>query len=140
MPRPTYCTFTEEAIPLESAGVGYYTTTQTGAAIGAGITHDVFGRDAHLGYLDKLLLIVEQEAAGSGNNGGNKFTFTVQTGRTSTGPWFTLPLSTTVEITANAAAQFGATYGGPLSGWVRVVATATGNPQAQFAAYVVMGG
>lgn len=138
MPRPTYTTLTATAIPQSSGS--YYTTTQTGDAITLGVAHDVFGADAHTGYLDKLLLIVEQTAAGSGNNAGNKFTFTVQTGRSSSGPWFTLPLSATVEITANAAAQFGATYGGPLSGYVRVVATATGTPQAQFAAYVICGG
>jgi hypothetical protein len=140
MPRPIFSTFTFTGIPAASAGVGYYTTTQTGAATQISVTHDVNGLDVYLGWLENGLLLVEQTAAGSGNNASNKFTFTVQTGRTSSGPWLTVPLDATVEITANAALQTGARFQGPLSGWLRVVATVTGSPQAQFTAYVIVGG
>ena len=140
MPRPSYCTYTFVGIPAESAGVGYYTTTQTGTATNLAINHDVSGLDQHTGFLEKATLIVEQTAAGAGNNAGNKFTFTLQTGRTSSGPWLTIPLTATVEITTNSATTLGANAAGPLSGYVRVVATATGSPQAQFVAYVIAGG
>lgn len=140
MPRPTFSTLTFVGIPADTSGTGYYTSTQTGTATQISVSHDVNGLDVHLGWLEKGLLLVEQEAAGSGNNAGNKFTFTVQTGRTSSGPWLDVPLDSTVALTTNLAGQHGARFQGPLSGWIRVVATATGTPQAQFTAYVIVGG
>jgi hypothetical protein len=135
MPKPTYCTLTVLTIP----GGTTYTTTQTGGAINLAVSHDVY-TDAHTGYLRDAQIIVEQAAAGSGNNAGNRFNFTVQTSRTPDGPWINLKMGTAIEITGNAAASFSSTVQGPLSGYIRVVATETGTAEADFAVYVIAGG
>lgn len=137
MPKPTYCTLTVLTIPN---GV-LYTTDQIGAAIPLAVSHDVF-TDAHTGYMRDAQVIVEQTAGGGGNNAGNRFNFTVQTSRTPdpNGPWITLKMGTAIEIITNDKASFSSTVQGPLSGYIRVVATKTGTPQAYFAAYVIAGG
>jgi hypothetical protein len=134
---PQYCTKTVLTIPN---GV-LYTTTQTGAAINLAVSHDVHA-DAHTGYLREAQVIVEQSAGGSGNNSGKRFNFTVQTSRTPdpNGPWINLKMGTAIEINANVVATFSSTVQGPLSGYIRVVATATGTPEAYFAVYVIAGG
>lgn len=135
MPKPQYCTLTVLTIP----GGTTYTTTQTGDPINLAVSHDAFV-DAHTGYLREAQILVEQAAAGSGNTNGQKFVITVQTSRTPTGPWINLKMGTAIELTANAAASFGSTIQGPLSGYIRVLATAVGTPQADFAAYIIAGG
>ena len=135
MPMPQYCTKTVVTIP----GGTTYTTTQTGTPFSLAVSHDVH-TDAHTGYLRDAQILVEQAAAGAGNNAGNKFTFAVQTSRTSTGPWVPLKMGTAISIESNAANSFSSTIQGPLSGYMRVVATATGTPQADFAVYIIAGG
>ncbi len=138
MPMPQYCTKTVLTIP----GGTTYTTTQTGSAINLAVSHDVHA-DAHTGYLRDAQILVEQ-ASGSGNNSGRKFVITVQTSRTPAGPWVPLKMGTTIELTANVEASFSSTIQGPLSGYMRVVATAVSGdqnpPQADFAVYVIAGG
>lgn len=135
MPKPHYSTKTELTIP----GGTLYTTTQTGSPIDLAVSHDVFA-DAHIGYLRDAQIIVEQATNGSGNNGGKKFTFAVQTSRTPTGPWINLKMGTTIEITGNTEASFSSTIQGPFAAYMRVVATAVNGPQAEFAVYVIAGG
>jgi len=135
MPMPQYCTKTVLTIPN---GV-LYTSTQTGNAINLAVSHDVHA-DAHTGYLREAQVIVEQSAGGSGNNAGNRFNFTVQTSRTPDGPWINLKMGTAIEINANTAATFSSTVQGPLSGYIRVIATETGTAEAYFAVYVIAGG
>jgi len=134
MPRPTYATLTATALASAQR-----TATATGSAISLAINHDVFGADAHTGYLEKGLIFVDQ-TAGSGNNGGNNFEITVQTAASASGPWLTVPLSASITLTANAATTYGATFNGPLAGFLRVVATEVGTADATFAAYVIVGG
>ena len=135
MPMPQYCTKTVLTIP----GGTTYTTTQTGTPFSLAVSHDVHA-DAHTGYLRDAQILVEQDAAGSGNNAGNKFTFAVQTSRTPSGPWVPLKMGTAISIETNAASSFSSTIQGPMSGYMRVVATATGTPQADFAVYIIAGG
>lgn len=134
MPRPTYATLTTTALPSEQR-----TATASGDAISIAVSHDVFGKDAHLGYLDKGLLFVDQ-TAGTGNTAGQYFNITVETAMVPTGPWLNVPLSTTVHITANTATTYGATFNGPLAGFVRVKATAVNSPDATFSATIIVGG
>lgn len=136
MPKPQYSTLTVLTIPSAT-----YTTTQTGSPINLAVSHDVY-TDAHTGYLRDCQVIVEQ-TAGSGNNNGQKFVISVQTSRTPTGPWINLKLATPIELTTNAAASYASTVQGPLSGYIRVVATAVPNegaPSATFSAYIIAGG
>lgn len=137
MPMPQYCTKTVLTIPNGTT----YTTTQTGAAINLAVSHDVHA-DAHTGYLRDCQILVEQ-SSGSGNNSGQKFVITVQTSRTPTGPWVNLKMGTPIELTTNGVASYSSTVQGPLSGYIRVVATAVPNegaPSADFAVYVIAGG
>jgi hypothetical protein len=134
---PQYCTKTVLTIPN---GV-LYTTTQTGAAINLAVSHDVHA-DAHTGYLREAQVIVEQTAGGGGNNAGNRFNFTVQTSRTPdpNGTWINLKMGTAIEIITNDKSSFSSTVQGPLSGYIRVIATETGTAEAYFAVYVIAGG
>lgn len=136
MPKPTYCTLTVLTIPNGTT----YTSTQTGSAIPLAVSHDVYA-DAHTGYLRDAQILIEQ-SAGSGNNSGQKFVITVQTSRTPdpAGPWVNLKMGTAIEITANGVASYSSTIQGPLSGYIRVIATAVGTPSANFAVYVIAGG
>lgn len=134
MPRPTYATLT--ATMLASA---QRTATATSDPLSIAVNHDVFGNDAHTGYLEKGLVFVDQ-TAGAGNNGGNYFNITVETAINSSGPWLSVPLSAEIKVSANAAATYGATFAGPLAGFVRVKATEVGNADATFSAYVICGG
>lgn len=134
MPRPTYTTLTSTILPSAQR-----TASANSDALNIAVNHDVFGADAHTGYLDKGLLFVDQ-TAGTGNTAGQYFNITVETAMVSTGPWLDVPLSTTVHITANGAATYGATFNGPLAGFVRVKATAVNSPDATFSATIVVGG
>ena len=134
MPRPTYATLTTTILPSAQR-----TASANSSALSIAIRHDVFGLDAHTGYLEKGLLFVDQ-TAGSGNTSGQYFNITVETAIASAGPWLNVPLSAVVHITANAAATYGATFDGPLAAFVRVKATAVGSPDATFSAIIVVGG
>lgn len=135
MPKPQYCTLTVLTIPSAA-----YTSANapTGDPINLAVSHDVH-IDAHTGYLRDCQVIVEQ-TAGSGNTNGQKFVISVETSRTPTGPWINLKLVTPIELTTNGAASYASTVQGPLSGYIRVKATAHATPSATFSAYIIAGG
>ena len=134
MPRPTYTTLTSTILPSAQR-----TANANSDPLNIAVNHDVFGMDAHTGYLEKGLIFVDQ-TAGSGNSGGQYFNITVETAMVPAGPWLNVPLSNTIHITANGAATYGATFAGPLAGYVRVKATAVNSPDATFSASIIVGG
>lgn len=134
MPRPTYATLTATALASAQR-----TATANGAAISLGINRDVNGENTSTGYLEKGFIFVDQ-TAGAGNDGANNFVITVQTATSASGPWLTIPLSAGIALTTNGAATYGATFNGPLAGFLRVVATEVGAANATFSATIVVGG
>jgi len=76
------------------------------------------------------------QTAGTGNNSGNKFHVHLQ-GSMDNATWAELPHSVDIELTGNVAADFATKIDGPLPPYLRVVAEATGTPNATFSAYWV---
>lgn len=94
--------------------------------------------DLYTGFFRQAAIYVDQ-SAGSGNNPGvNQFEVTLEGRHDDGDAWANIPLSSTIAITANAAAGYFATAEGPLPPYLRIVATESGTADATFHVHVYM--
>lgn len=120
--------FPEAQVTGDTVGDIFYTYYTQGEPPG-GFTYS--------GWFSRAAIFVDQ-SAGTGNNGGNYLSVTLQGRHNSTDPWATIPQSAEIKITENAATGYYASVSGPLLPELRINITETGVADATFRIHVFM--